>query len=331
MNIKRLSRPYRWVALILLSSAALHAVADCRAILEQGLRNTYLLTRSGDFKNSFSNSFCNSNLQKSTNSSGGNADIALDTPIGPIGFGGGYDEAQAKEFRNSACGGAHGSLSDAQYLNVLQKIADPNIVSAWSECEASAGGLLLNGELLDSTNLKVSLVFRNVGPIAHAVLTAPPAIVGAVCENMPWDKGTSINGAEQIVHCTRMGDSPIIFVVNTDYSAATFYIPQPKTIKLVAPVRNSQARAEQVPPPPPNPFNEENDDGYTVDSLICLYGAVTQDPGSSNKPRCTAACNARVGDSCTCTNPGFSGHVAKISIKGVLVPPGASPMGTPCK
>jgi hypothetical protein len=324
MNIKRLSRPNRWGALVLLSFVALNAVADCQEILESGLRNTYSLTRSGNFKNSFSNSFCNSNLQKGTNSAGGNADIGFETPYGPIGLGGGYSEKQAKELQNSACGGSNGALSDEQYLNVLQKIADPNIVHAWSVCKATEGGLLLNGELLDSTNLIVSLEFRNAAAVHQATLMGKPGVTGANCQDMPWEKGTLITGSRQYVQCTRQGNSPVSFIVNSDYNGARFYIPQPQTITLA---QNS------VPAPtPPPPDGESNDDeGTTVDVLICLAGAVTQNPGSSKKPRCPAACNASVGDPCTCTSPGFSGHVAKISVGGVLVAPGASPTGTPCK
>jgi hypothetical protein len=316
MNIKRLSRPNRWGALVLLSFVAFNAMADCREILEQGLRNTYSLVRSGDFKTSFSNSFCNSNLQKSSSSAGGNGDVGFETPYGPIGFGGGYDESQAKEFRNSACGGAHGSLSDAQYLNVLQKIADPNIVSAWSECQASSGGLLLNGELLDSTNLKVSLVFRNVGPVTQAVLTDEPRVIGAVCENIPWKKGTLINGNRQFVMCTRKGNSAVFFIVNSDYSGATFYIPQPQTITLA-----KNPRPDPFPPPPPPP---EPIDGFTVDALICAPNGAGPGPEYPNSmPRCPASCKA-VGSPCSCA--GFTGSVVKIKVKGVI----AVSEGTAC-
>lgn len=329
MNIIRLSRPYRWVALVLLSSAALNAVADCGEILESGLRNTYSLTQAGNFKNSFSNNFCSSNLQKGTNSAGGTADVAFTIPgVGPIGLGGGYNEKQAKELKNSVCGGGNGALSNEQYLNVLQKIADPNIVRAWSEC--NKGGLLLNGELLDATNIEVSLEFRNTGAIHETTLTGKPGVIGATCPNMAWDKGTVVNGSRQFVQCTRQGNSPVSFIVNADFNGARFYLPQPQSITIVGPISQNEDFPPPPPPPPP-PEPDHDDHGFTVDALICVYGAATQGPVSPNKPRCTAACNAKVGDPCTCTNPGFSGHVAKISIDGVRVAPGSPPTGTPCR
>ncbi|MDF3242419.1 hypothetical protein [Pseudomonas veronii] len=323
MNIKRLSRPYRWVALVLLSSAALNAVADCGEILESGLRNTYSLTQAGNFKNSFSNNFCSSNLQKGTNSAGGNADVALKIPgVGPIGFGGGYNEKQAKELQSSACGGGTGALSNEQYLNVLQKIADPNIVRAWSECNKTAGGLLLNGELLDATNIEVSLEFRNAAAIHETTLTGKPGVIGATCPNMTWGKGTLINGSRQYVQCTRQGNSPVSFIVNSDYNGARFYLPQPQTITIAGPISQN----DDTPPQP------KHDDGYTVDALICVPSSAGSGPTfPDTMPRCPAACNASVGSSCSCTNPGFSGHVAKISISDVRRAPGQSPTGSGCQ
>jgi hypothetical protein len=320
MSIKRLSNLFRWVALVLLSSAALNSLADCGEILESGLRNTYSLTQAGNFKNSFSNNFCSSNLQKGTNSAGGNADVALKIPgVGPIGFGGGYNEKQAKELQNTACGGGAGALSDEQYLNVLKKIADPNIVRAWSECNKTEGGLLLNGELLDATNIEVSLEFRNAAAIHETTLTGKPGVIGATCPNMDWDKGTLINGSRQYVQCTRQGNSAVSFVVNAVYNGARFYIPQPQTITI--------SQNDDPPPPPPPPV-----DGYTVDALICVPSGAGAGPSfPDTMPRCPAACNATVGSSCSCPNPGFSGRVAKISISGVLKPPGQSPTGSGCQ
>ncbi|SDT99214.1 hypothetical protein [Pseudomonas yamanorum] len=328
MNIKRLSRPYRWGALVLLSSAALNAMADCGEILESGLRNTYSLTQAGNFKNSFSNNFCSSNLQKGTNSAGGNADVALKIPgVGPIGFGGGYNEKQAKELQNSACGGGTGALSNEQYLNVLQRIADPNIVRAWSECNKTAGGLLLNGELLDATNIEVSLEFRNAAAIHQATLTGKPGVIGATCPNMTWDKGTLITGSRQYVQCTRQGNSPVSFIVNSDYNGARFYLPQPQTITIAGPISQN----DDIPPPPPPAPQPTHDDGYTVDALICVPSNAGPGPTFPNTmPRCPAACNATVGSACSCKSPGFSGRVAKISISGVLRAPGQPPTGSDC-
>ncbi|MCE4543265.1 MULTISPECIES: hypothetical protein [unclassified Caballeronia] len=95
-------------------------------------------------------------------------------------------------------------MSDSNYINLLQLVADPNIVDAWSVCKQKDGGFYIDGKLNGST-LILSLRFRNVGNVASTILTSDLVVTGASCEPMLWHKGDIIDGSKQFQQCKRFG------------------------------------------------------------------------------------------------------------------------------
>lgn len=293
-----------------------YTLADCREILESGIRNTYSLNRGGDFRRSFSSGFCSSNMQSGKSSSGGGIDVTIPVDGFPLGLGGNYSQKDAKSLQSNLCKNENGQLSDNQYEQVLRLVADPNIVSAWSACQQSQGGLLINGNMRDATNLVIELQFRNLGNVHETTLTSKPQVVGAVCPDLPWDKGTIINGSRQYAQCSRLGTSPVSFIVNSQFDGARFYIPAPEKIVLSSDnspdeQRRSDNRGGKSP-------------GFTVKAKVCVpTGADPKDP---TVPRCPST--GSIGSACECNNPMFNGSVDTVVIDGVLRAPGERLDGT---
>lgn len=302
-------------------------LADCSAILEQGIRNTYLFKNSGNFRSSFSDAFCSSVAQASNGGSKTTAGLSIPIPeLGTVGFNGGHANSQSLKSSNDQCKADSGQLSDQNYTAALQLVADQNIVQAWSNCNDHAAGLFVNGELKDATNIEIEMYFRNFGGVSQTVLTTKPSIIGAICEDIPWAKGSIVNGARQYAQCKRIGTSAVSFVVNSEIDGAKFYIPEP------------------VNPNPPDrhqdPVVKDCQGGMRIEgfpdcirpgvdetiSKICVpkkYGIGLDIPNTA--PRCVVKPSSTVGSDCQCEGgnggPMFPGTTAVILIKGVLKAP----------
>lgn len=285
--------------------------AECRDILEQGIRNTYQGLRTSSLRSSFYDGFCNHTIQKATNSSGGGLSIAFPVDGVPIDLGGSYDESSGNSFQQDLCGNREGGLNDAKYEKLLQAVADPAIVQAWSQCENNAGGVLITGKL-NGSRLILSLRFRNVGNISSTELVGDADFDGVICPTQ-WVDGMSLDGSTKFMQCDRIGEKPVTVTVNTKFNGAMFYIPEPPKLTFTSDTTN-------IPAPDNGP--------RTVTAKVCI------DPGNDSN-RCPAPNPlAADGTQCSCRPPvaiyAFdNGYVRTIQIAGVIPAPGTGVLPAP--
>lgn len=288
------------LAALVITASAL-ADDECRAILEQGVRNTYSFTRSGDLKSNLKNSFCNEKSVQAKDQSGGGISLAFPYAGNLVSLGGNYNQSNGKALHEQSCADANSSMSNENYEQLLQYIADPRIVQAWSECIHNKGGPLLNGEIDDEETVSISLKFRNIGGVSETILTKDTKITGARCEDMDWEKGKIINGSEQFLTCERIGKRPVSVTVNSAFNGVRLYIPSPPALVPVSP--------STVRPEPP----------VARDVRVCFI------PSNPPRPGCPAENQqANEGDPCHCGSPPmavpFDGFVRLVSPDPNVIP-----------
>ncbi|MCE5989733.1 hypothetical protein LVV83_22175 [Pseudomonas sp. LM20] len=307
------SRPLLVAAALVSFFNAATALADeCRDILEQGIRNTYEQTRNGDLRSNLSSAFCQSSLNQVRSRSGGGFSLGFNYGGSPVSLGGDFNDQNGKSFQQEACAQGASNLSNSNYEKLLQHVADENIVRAWSQCNQTSGGLLLDGRLNEDT-LILSLRFRNSGNIHQTTLNSNAQVRGASCEDIPWKSGTVITGSVQYVQCERHGEQPVTVTVNSEFNGAMFYLPRKPQLELV----NEERR------------NDPDDVGDVMATdpdggrRWCFRRGA---PGEGDRQVCRQSLSKRNGEPCTCgsDNPwgNFTGYVNTVYQGGVLRAPG---------
>lgn len=295
------------VSFVTLFSQALYA--ECRDILEQGIRNTYQSLRTSSLRSAFYDGFCNHTIQKATSSSGGGLSIAFPVEGVPVDLGGSYDESSGNSFQQELCGNRQGGLSDGKYEKLLQAVADPAIVQAWSQCNANEGGVLITGKL-NGSRLILSLRFRNVGSISSTELVGDAAFDGVICPRM-WVDGMRLDGSTKFMQCDRIGEKPVTVTINTAFNGAMFYIPEPPKLTFVNSSGGTRSQGTTHIDNAPR----------TVTAKVCIEA-------TNDRNRCPAPNpQAPDGSQCSCRPPyAFypfdNGHVRTIQIEGVIPAPG---------
>ena len=285
--------------------ATTEVLAECRDILEQGIRNTYQSLRASSMRSAFTEGFCNKSIQKVQNSSGGGVSVGFPVDGIPVDIGGNYSQSGGNSLQQELCTNKAGDMSDAQYEKLLSAVADPNIVEAWRQCEGSSGGLLLTGKLNGST-LVLAISFRNIGAVSSTILTDDAAFDGVRCDS-PWLSGMKVDGSIRYLQCKRIGTDPVTVTVNSSFNGAMFYIPPPPQWVIVG-AKDESTKGEENSRDPCQP--------HTIIANIC-----TQQGNPRN--RCPAQDGVAVGASCSCTAPpGFTpfsnGVVISEQIHGVI-------------
>ena len=287
MNKPR-SFSWRTVALLLVACCAAlstaGSLAECRDLLEQGIRNTYQSLRTSSMRSAFTEGFCNKSIQKVQNSSGGGISIGFPVDGIPVDIGGNYSQSGGSSLQQELCNNKAGDMSDSQYEKLLSAVADPNIVEAWRQCESSSGGLLLTGKLNGST-LVLAISFRNIGAVSNTILTDNASYDGVRCDS-PWLSGMKVDGSTRYLQCKRIGTDPVTVTVNSSFNGAMFYIPPPPQWVIV------QAKEEPKKFDPCQP--------RTIVASICVQQG-------NPKNRCPAQDGVAVASQCSCTAPpGFT-------------------------
>lgn len=220
-----------FVSLVLLAIPTT-AFADCDAILEQGVRNTYQELSSSDLKSGFSQGLCSSS--ESSTSKGGSAGGGLTVPIYgvPVGINGSYNKSRANSMKSSMCQNGAANLSDSDYHTLLTLTADPLIVDAWSKCRQQ-GGLYIEGKLNGSL-LTIKLRFQPMGSLSSTTLVDDLQVIGANCAAIP-KAGTVISNVSRTYACHRHGQDAVTVIANDkDSASATFFIPAVSVVQAAA-------------------------------------------------------------------------------------------------
>ncbi|HEY3591736.1 MAG TPA: hypothetical protein VGL07_16985 [Buttiauxella sp.] len=231
------------VSLLGLLSTNAYALDGCDAILEQGVRNTYSDLHKSNLRNIFNSEFCSSTSQDKSSSGGWDGGVSLQ--LGSIGLGltGSSNSSDVNNTKNQYCSKNQSDMSDQGYTSALRLVADPKIIDAWSQCKNRQGGLIINGEVVDDSQVNISIKFMNVGSVSHTTIIRKPQIIGMTCDSMV-EKDQEIDGNEQYFSCDRIGERPVTLIINTNFNGAMLYIPHPKKV-------------EKITPPPPPPENCE--------------------------------------------------------------------------
>lgn len=234
-------------SIIFISCASTARADDCDSILDQGIRNTYQALNNADLRSAFRNAFCSNNTTDTKGSSGGGLNVTIPIANVPVKLGGNYNTAKASTNSSGTCSDVNGSMSADTYSAVLQQVADPGIVAAWTECKKVSGGLFVNGKLNGST-LSLEFRFRTSGNVTTTTIIGDPQISGADCKAIVKD-GTVISNSQIYESCKRYGNEPVTVLVNSTFNGATFYLPA--TPEISAPPTPAPAPATIVVPPPP--------------------------------------------------------------------------------
>ncbi|WP_153064611.1 hypothetical protein [Agrobacterium sp. LAD9] len=246
-NIEINSRNWGHVAMItyksflvlstLLTCSTAAFAGECDAILKNGVRNTYKTLQSGSFNSTFKQKYCDA---YSTAKSGSNSGSAGGS-YGPFSANGSVSNQRMENMSKELCSDTNSALSDERDLEILEAIADKNIVDAWSACVSSRGGLFVNGELNGKT-LVIEYRMRSAGAVNLATVEGNPTVINAKCDDAVKD-GTVINTGGRFQTCTRESDDPITITVNTSFESKKFFIPafNKEEVKKVEPA---------VAPPP---------------------------------------------------------------------------------
>lgn len=199
--------------------------SECDAILEQGVRNTYLMNNGSNFKRNIIANYCKTTTGSWKGNTGGS--LGLDIPIVdiPIGIDASYDQNEVKSTSDEVCTNNSNYDEGANFTKVVKLIADPEIVNAWNQCKRFEGGVMLLGKALDDTNISVTMSFRNSGSVYQTTVTEDPAISGMNCTSMV-KAGQIINGSTKTYTCKRYGNNPAVLNLNNDYNGVSLYIPQ---------------------------------------------------------------------------------------------------------
>lgn len=226
------------LAALLTPSAAF--AGECDAILKDGVRNTYKTLQSGSFNSTFKQKFCDAYSSSKSGSNSGRAGGSY----GPFSANGSVSNQRMENMSKELCSDTDSALSDERDLEILQAIADKNIVDAWSACVSSRGGLFLNGELNGKT-LVIEYRMRSAGSENQTTVQGNPTVINAKCDEAVKD-GTVITTGGRFQTCTRESDDPITITVNTSFESKKFFIPafNKEEVKKVEP-------AGTIPPPPP--------------------------------------------------------------------------------
>jgi len=270
----KINTTYSLITLCIISFSS-HALTVCDPILEQGVYNTYKEVNKQAFKNKVVNEFCSSSSTSGGDSSSGGGGLSLNIGGWGIGLNGSGSRNQVNQKRNEVCNSNQSSLSDDGYHTVLTMIADPNIISAWTQCNKSQGGVIINGDVRESPQVDISVKFTNINNTYWAKITSVQ-IKGLVCPPDYLRVGEQIDGNEKVFSCDRIGDEPITININTDVMGQRLYIPKPKQIAYVPepqpncestiqpggvvlgptdPRCNQNSPFKAPPPPAPVPFN----------------------------------------------------------------------------
>lgn len=192
---------------------------ECDAILKDGVRNTYKTLQSGSFNSTFKQKFCDAYSSSKSGSSSGSAGGSY----GIFQANGSVSNERLENMSKELCSDTASSLSDQRDLEIVQGIADKNIVEAWSACVRSQSGLFVNGELNGKT-LVIEYRMRSAGNVNQATVEGNPTIINAKCDEAVKD-GTLITTGGRFQTCTRETDDPITITVNTSFESKKFFIP----------------------------------------------------------------------------------------------------------
>jgi hypothetical protein len=250
---------------------------NCDAILQQGIRNTFQELRTGDFKTAFQAAYCNKT--SGTQNKGNGVQLGGTYEQYSLNFN--SNSSDTAESRVENCGSKASSMSDANYLKAMQSVADKDIVDTWRDCTILKYGVIVLGELNDST-LTITYKFMEAGSVTKAKVTKDVKVIGATCDSVVKE-GTVIDTGGIIQTCTRDGDAAVTIVVNNDFKAAKFFIP-----KVVKP-----------PEIAPNPFAGKT----LISECRVLPSDPVVKPGIVS-PNCPL--DGPVGQDCSC--PLFDGH-----------------------
>lgn len=249
-----------------------YALSECDSILEQGIHNTYSEVSKQDFKNTISRDFCSSSSTVGSNKDSKSGGIGLQIGKWGLDANGSGSSDNFNSVKNRFCSKERNYLNDEGYHTVLSMIVDQNIVDAWSKCTNNRGVVLV-GEMKDSTQVDVSVKFLNIFTTYKAKVTSLQ-FLGLVCPDFV-KVGEMIDGNEKVYSCQRLGDQPVTININTDYMGTRLYIPRPKKIEIIEPIKrrpnctptivsggvvlgpDPECEKNQpqvfVPPPPPPP------------------------------------------------------------------------------
>lgn len=201
--------------------------SECDAILEQGVRNTYLMTNSSNFKRVIISNFCRVTDTSNDGSKGGSADVNIPIVDIDLGFSGDYNEKEVKSTHEEVCTNNSNADEGGNFSKVLKLVADPQIVSAWSQCKNSEGGVLLLGKALDEKNLLITMSFRNAGSVYQTEVTDEPILSGMTCSSM-IKAGQIIDGSTRSYACKRYAGEPASLIINNKFNGVNLYIPPTK-------------------------------------------------------------------------------------------------------
>jgi hypothetical protein len=209
----------------------------CETLLMNGVFNTFNYN-SGNYSSAeWHNFWCNGTVEKVTSNS--SSDASLNIGIAKISLGMSFDDAKEfqKVYQSIYCGSTAGNKVNISTNSVIQKVASPEILTAYVKCkEIETGGLQVNLSLRPEDrkvfviDVKYTKAWGNPsGPKVKKVRFVPDVISlkqGTLIDNIGLKTGITYS-----LICERSTDVPVTVYVETEvgtYSAnLPSFIPPP--------------------------------------------------------------------------------------------------------
>jgi len=221
------------IILSLFIGSSLFSSDQCSDILNDGVKDTYNLSRNNTMQKSAQNIVCKNINRSRSGSSGFSIKLPIPELNSLLGLGSNssYNNQRVSEF----CKKSSSSINKVDAFNFVKKIANKDIIKAWSDCMGT-GGLGCQVDSIDNENftLELSWSTKVTGATNPEILDKLQLTTGNCNDSSLLSVGKTIKRDVSItVQCKRDGSQKrIIATLNTTQGALKCNIPeveQPKT------------------------------------------------------------------------------------------------------
>ena len=217
-----------WIAAFCLGMAATFpkqsTAQACDAVLAEGVFNSFQSTDNTAIYDSFHHTVCSNRTRNIDWDSTFGISLPLPDLASAFGFSSGNQIT--RESVDSFCDSG-GQIRDYQAaVRVVQSVASPDIVNAWSDCIARHGGLTCEAAPLGGGQFSVTVSWRrqNTGAGTEAaVIEGAPQLANATCPAAPIQAGASVPDTSSLTEFCRFLDPtiPATVALNTSQGSVT--------------------------------------------------------------------------------------------------------------
>lgn len=147
-------------------AAYLTSESECNQILQQGIMQEFKFTSKKEYVQSIQNAITMSDEEIRKRESENDTNLDIGYKLITLGFGSSSSDKEYNEIRKKYVNNSKIDISDKDLITIESRIADPNIVKAWSECISSRKGILykINGDQSKEFTIQIQYVPQPLQP-----------------------------------------------------------------------------------------------------------------------------------------------------------------------